>query len=308
MTERRVGLVLGGGGARGFGHVAVIEALDELGIVPAAIAGTSIGAIMGASRAGGMSGRAIREHTLETFGTRLGAIARLWSLRPKTISDMLAPGAFALGQLDIEKVIEIYAGALIPARFEDLSIPLSVVTTDYYGGAEVILREGDLRRAVAASAALPMIFRPILHEGRVLIDGGVVNPIPVNALPKDIDIVLAVDVTGLPEQAEHRPLPGAAETLIGAALLMTQAVVRGTFASSPPDIVVRPPIAAFNVLDFLKAREIMDAAEPIKDEVKRRIDRIFSAEPTEIALPAAPPLLEGAVPGKRKRLTYAKPK
>ncbi|MEJ1157734.1 patatin-like phospholipase family protein [Prosthecomicrobium sp. N25] len=294
MSMPRIGLVLGGGGARGLGHIPVMEALDELGIVPAAIAGCSIGAIMGAARASGLSGREIRERTLEVFGNRTTAVAKLWELRPKRFADLLAPGGLALGQFDAERVVSIFVGDAIPPSFSDLVLPLTVMATDFYGAREVAIRSGDLRKAVAASIALPVLFRPVLVDGRVLIDGGVHNPVPVDELPPGLDFVVAVDVIGQPEPTQSRTLPSATETIFGASQILMQAVAKAKFEKRPPDLLVRPAVGGFRVLDFLRVREILDASASAKDEVKRRLERMIESQPGEVPALEAPsrPALE----------------
>lgn len=286
MPDPKIALVLGGGGARGFGHVPVIEALDELGLKPAAIAGTSIGAIMGAARAGGLSGRDIREATLSVFGNRTQALGRLWELRPKRFADILGGGGF--GQFDAERVLEVFVGPVLKPTFADLVVPLTVMATDFYGASEVALRTGDLPKAVAASIALPLVFRPVLHEGRVLIDGGVHDPVPVDQVPPDCDIVVAVDVIGQPEPVESRILPGPTETIFGASQILMQAVAKAKFEKRPPDLLIRPAVNGFRVLDFLRAREVLAACEPTKEEVKRRLARLVEAQPGEPRLIEAP--------------------
>lgn len=297
MTSPRIGLVLGGGGARGFGHIPVIEALDELGLVPQAIAGTSIGAIMGASRAAGLSGAEIRERTLAVFGNRTAALGRLWDLRPKRFADFLPLGK--LGQFDAERVLSVFVGDAIPPSFSDLVVPTTIVATDFYGGCEVALRSGDLRRAVAASIALPAIFRPVLHDGRVLIDGGVQNPVPVDLLPSDIDLTIAVDVIGMPEPLPDRQFPGALESIFGASQILMQAVAQAKFEQRPPDLLVRPTVNTFRVLDFLRAREILEATSVTKDEVKHRLERMIEAHPAAAAVDERPASRGARVRGLR---------
>ncbi|MBT9289457.1 patatin-like phospholipase family protein [Prosthecodimorpha staleyi] len=294
MSDPRIGLVLGGGGARGFAHIPVIEALDELGLVPAAIAGTSIGAIMGASRGSGLTGREIRERTLEVFGNRAAALGKLWDLRPRRFADILAPGGLALGQLDAERILSVFVGDAIAPTFADLVIPTAIVATDFYASGEIALRSGDLRKAVAASIALPVVFRPVLHDGRVLIDGGVHNPVPVDHVPDGLDFVIAVDVIGQPEPVDGKALPGALETIFGASQILMQAVAKGKFEKRPPDLLIRPAVSGFRVLDFLRAREILEATDATKDEVKRRLERLIAAHPAEpVALPPPKPKAAG---------------
>lgn len=292
MAEPRIGLVLGGGGARGIAHVPIIEALDEMGLAPVAIAGTSIGAIFGAARAGGLSGAEIRERTLASFGNRTAALAKLWSLRPRRFTDLLTAG-IGLGQFNPEKILGAFVGDAISERFEDLPTPLAVVATDYYGGREAVLRSGDLRRAVAASIALPTLFKPVVIDGRVLIDGGVMNPVPVDALPAPVDLVVAVDVVSFPEPTDGKQLPGALEAIFGASQLLMQQIVAAKFEQARPDVLLRPQVNHVRVLDFLEAKAILAETEPLKDEVKRRLSRLIEAQPGEPPPAIEPPKKRG---------------
>jgi NTE family protein len=127
MADPTLGLVLGGGGARGLAHIPVLEAIDELGLKPTAIAGTSIGAVIGAGYASGMSGAEIRAYTLELFGKTSEIVSRLWGLRPRGISEVLSGGTFI--PLDARRTADIFLPPSIPKKFNQLSIPLTVVAT-----------------------------------------------------------------------------------------------------------------------------------------------------------------------------------
>ena len=299
MSDPRIGLVLGGGGARGIAHVPVIEALDELGVKPAAIAGTSIGAVFGAGRASGLSGADLRALTLDCFGNRAAALARLWTLRPKKFADLLASG-LGLGQLDPLKILTTFGGAAIRPTFEDLVVPLAVVATDYYGGGAACLMSGDLHRAVAASMAIPAVFRPVVLGGRVLVDGGVVDPVPVGALPVEVDFVVAVDIASYPEPADGRALPGALEAMFGSSQLMMQQIAAARFERNPPDVLIRPPVNHVRALDFLEARAVLAAAEPAKEEAKRRLSRLIEAHLAEPVARLEPPRKRRWLPVPRR--------
>lgn len=278
-TAPAIGLVLGGGGARGFGHIVMLEAFDELGIRPAAISGCSIGAILGSAYAGGLSARDIRDASLEAFRDGGAALSRLWSLRPRRLNEIFSG---RIGSFDPARLLEAFVGQHLPARFEDCAIPLAIVATDFYGARTVVFRDGDLRQAVAASIALPMLFRPMLIDGQVLVDGGVSDPVPVDALPGAADLIVAVDVVSLPEPRDNGEVPSGVETAVGAAQLLMAALAEAKFQISPPDLLFRPPVGRFHVLDFLKAREIMETCAPEKDDLKRRIARLIES-PTLIA-------------------------
>ena len=264
--EPTFAVAFGGGGARGVSHIQIIEALDELGIRPVAISGSSIGAIMGAGMASGMTGREIRDYTLETVGHRGTLLNKLWSLGPATMRDKL--GGFRFGHFNLELILDAFLPPQVPKDFEDLEIPMKISATDYYGQAEVILEKGDLRQAIAASAAIPGLFMPIWVNGRVMIDGGVFNPVPYEQLMELADVVIGVDVVGAPEGDGTHP-PNRIDSLFGASQLTMQASISLKLKLNPPQIFLRPSVNRFRVLDFLRAREILNESESVKDELKR---------------------------------------
>jgi NTE family protein len=272
--EPTFAVAFGGGGARGVSHIQIIEALDELGIRPVAISGSSIGAIMGAGMASGMTGREIRDYTLETVGHRGTLLNKLWSLGPATMRDKL--GGFRFGHFNLELILDAFLPPQVPKDFEELEIPMKISATDYYGQAEVILEKGDLRQAIAASAAIPGLFMPIWVNGRVMIDGGVFNPVPYEQLMELADVVIGVDVVGAPEGDGTHP-PNRIDSLFGASQLTMQASISLKLKLNPPQIFLRPSVNRFRVLDFLRAREILNESESVKDELKRAIDALYSA-------------------------------
>lgn len=264
-------VAFGGGGARGLSHICVVEALDELGIRPVAIAGSSIGAIVGAGMAAGMSGREIHDYTLETIGPRGTFANKLWSLGPASMRDTL--GGFRLGQFNLELVLRALLPPAIPVDFDSLQIPLKVTATDYYGQCEVILEEGDLTAALAASAALPGLFMPTRINGRIMIDGGVYNPIPYDHLMDLADVVIGVDVVGAPEGDDSLP-PTRIDSMFGASQLMMQSAIALKLRLQPPHIFLRPPVNRFRVLDFLKAKDILEQSASVKEDLKRAVEAI----------------------------------
>ncbi|MCR6499261.1 patatin-like phospholipase family protein [Shinella sp. CPCC 101442] len=274
-TGPTVALALGGGGARGLAHIHVIEVLDELGIRPVLISGASIGAIMGAAMAAGMTGREIREHTLTAIGRPSQIMNRLWSLRPTGLSEMVA-GGFRVGQFNLERVLKAFLPDRLPETFEELDIPLKVVAADYYAQCECVLDSGPLLPAVAASAALPAIFRPVVLGGRVMIDGGLWNPVPFDHLAGKADITIGVDVVGQPP-AGTAEVPNSIDSLYGATQLTMRSIVTLKLEKGAPDIFLRPDVGRFRVMDFVKAEEVLAASAGIRDELKRALDERFAA-------------------------------
>lgn len=263
-------VAFGGGGARGLAHIHVIEALDELGIRPVAIAGSSIGAIMGAGVAAGMTGRQIHEFCRSVLSRRSEVAGRMWRARPGTMAEALA-GGFRFSQFNVERILDAFLPDDIPADFEQLGIPLQVTATDYYGHHLTVLKEGDLRSAIAASAAIPAIFRPVTRDGRLLIDGGIYNPVPFDLLHGTADIIIGIDVVGAPEE-DGRNRPNTIELMFGATQLMMQSITAAKLKFVQPDILLRPPVSSFRALDFLKIDAVLAQTESIRDETKRAVD------------------------------------
>jgi len=263
-----IALALGGGGARGLAHIAMLEALDEMGLAPAAIAGTSIGAIIGAAYAAGLKAAQLRTHALSTFRNRAKVYAGLLEARIGRIGDLFARGNPML--LDGERLLDRFWPEEVPDSFEELAIPFTAVATDYYGCAQVALSSGALVSAVAASMALPGLVKPVAIEGRLLIDGGAVNPLPSDVVTGKADLVIAVDVTGAPSAEEARA-PNAFSTLLAAAQIMQGTIVRAKTATHPPGLLLRPDVQRFGGLDFFKARQILEAAGPAKARLKAEL-------------------------------------
>ena len=265
------GIAFGGGGARGLAHIHVIEALDELGIKPVAIAGSSIGAIMGAGMASGMKGAEIHDYARSILGSRAEVAARMWRSRPGTIAEAMQ-GGIRVSQFNIERILKAFLPEAIPQNFEALKVPLKVTATDYCGHSLAVFAEGDLHSALAASAAIPAVFRPVTREGRVLIDGGIYNPVPFDLIEKDADIIIAVDVVGAPSEAERRH-PTTVDLMYGASQLMMQSIIANKLQQSGPDILIRPKVSKYRVLDFLKIEALMAETVEIKDELKRAVEK-----------------------------------
>jgi NTE family protein len=263
-------IAFGGGGARGLAHIHVIEALDELGVKPTAIAGSSIGAILGAAMAAGMTGRQIRDHSQFVLGDRKELAARIWRSRGRAFGEAFSTN-FTIGQFNIERILAAFLPDVLPKTFSELKIPLLVTGTDYYGHFETVFREGDLVSALAASAAVPALFKPVKREGRVYIDGGIYNPVPFDLLTGCADIVVAIDVVGVPEGDPTR-IPKSVDSMFGATQLMMQSITAMKIKAKAPDIFLRPPVSSFRMFDFLKISRIMEETAAVKDEVKHAVD------------------------------------
>ncbi len=207
---KKIGLALGGGSARGMAHIGIFHVLEKYGIPIDMIAGSSAGALIGSAYAAGVSIQTIEEAVLK-WGSKIGllrltipdlfdvgyyakAIARMFRGQ-KTVWEprFFRPGIGVFSGVQVNK---LYLSVVGDPSFDDMKIPLSVVALDVNSGEEIIYEHGSVRLAVRASLSIPGIFTPLAYNGRLLIDGSIANPIPVNALVKrGADIIISVNVT-----------------------------------------------------------------------------------------------------------------
>ncbi|KFC67290.1 Patatin [Devosia sp. LC5] len=271
----RIGVALGGGSARGLTHIPYIEAMDELGIKPAVISGTSIGALIGAGWAAGMSGAELREHSFNVLGTMKIIAGKLWATQIRGISGILKNGISM--QLDATHVVDAFTPADFPREFKDLKIPLYVVATDFQSWHQVVFNSGLLRPAIAGSIAIPSLFRPVVYANHILVDGGVVNPLPLDQADIDTDFLIGIDVNGDPSEGiaktDHKPL----DVWFGSAQIMMHSLTAHMMAAYPPDIYIRPHVTNFGALEFWRVREIVANAEPEKERFKRMLETKIEA-------------------------------
>lgn len=269
----RVGLALGSGAARGWAHLGVIRVLEQAGIRPDLVCGTSIGALVGAAYAA---------EELDNFEN--------W-LRGLNFADVLSFMDVSMngGMIKGERLMEFFRRKFIDRPIGELAIPFAAVATSLDTGTEVWLREGSTLDAVRASIALPALFMPVAHEGRVLVDGGLVNPVPVSlARAMGADIVIAVDLNSnrlgrhrpgepekppgeisewkrklqenlgafMPERSEAEPrLPSILDVITSSINIMQVRISRSRMSGDPPDVIVSPRLAGLGLLDFHRAKE-----------------------------------------------------
>lgn len=295
MARRpKLGFALGAGSARGWAHIGVLRALAEAGFKPDLIAGCSVGAFVGAAFAAG------RLDQVEAWALGLD---RRGMFR---LADFGLRGGLIKG----ERINEVFREQFVESEFSDLPIPLAAVATDLHTGQEVWLREGKVSDAIAASIAVPGLFRPVRQDGRYLVDGSVVNPIPVSLCrAMGADIVLAVDLgsdlvgryvrdsdrltrTGsfmsrvLPRynptsdrhaEPEVAP-PSLVETLVGAINIMQLRIARSRLAGEPPDVLLAPRLGQLGLLDYHRAEHAIAEG---RDEVTRMLPVIRNALPAQ---------------------------
>ncbi len=261
----RIGLALGGGGARGIAHIAILEAFDELGIKPAMIAGTSIGALIGAAYASGMPASEIRLYCKAAFARRGSLLRHLYFRWRGRVWDYWRPGSPAL--FKSERIFELVLPADLPKTFEALQIPFRTVAADFTTQSEYVSSSGPLLPAVAASAAMPALLTPVHLDGRILIDGGFVNPLPFDLLTAHSDYSIAVDVSG-GVSLQKSGFPKPIETLVGAQQLALRSIINAKLKFSAPDLLIRPAVGLFQALDFRQMDEILAASAEAKEQVR----------------------------------------
>lgn len=251
----RLGLALGGGSARGFAHIGVLKSLEQAGIRPEVVVGTSAGALVGAFFAAGFSAWKIEEVAMRTREVDLADLAQ-GSKRGMLVGDSLS---------------RFVSEALRGARIEDLRMRYGAVATDLRTGEMVVLRSGAVADAVRASCSIPGVFVPRELGGRELIDGGLVSPLPVRAARQlGCDLVMAVDVGTRPNRAS---LPGMYEVLLQSFEIMGRALSEQEAQSA--EIVLRPDTVAYASTDFNARRELIqagyEAAQRALPELRRRL-------------------------------------
>lgn len=266
----RVGLALGGGSARGWAHIGVIRALEDGGIHPTVVAGCSIGAVVGACYAAGRLDR------LETFAR---------ALTRRRVVGLIDPRLPGSGLIAGNRLRQRLSADLGTRRIETLPIRFGCVATEYGTGHEISLTEGPAVDAVRASYAIPGLFPPVAHEGRVLMDGTLVNPVPV-ALARALgaDVVICVNLNGdtggpVMREAPHPPprrgflqgvrgrltgserpepeiaVPGIARVVLDAFNTTQDRISRARLERDPPDVAIGPDVAGFGLFDFHRAAE-----------------------------------------------------
>ncbi|HWV42127.1 patatin-like phospholipase family protein [Pseudorhodoplanes sp.] len=274
---KTVALALGGGGARGLAHIVVLETLDELGIRPVAIAGTSIGALIGAPYAAGMSGAELRKHVMALARDRAGVFSKLIAARAGgSIGSLIASGLRSAALIDAEKFCAQFLPDRVPNDFRELQIPLTIIASDLYARREAAISSGSLRAAIAASMAIPGLSRPVVVDGRVMVDGGATNPLPFDRVRGIADIIIAVDVAG-PPAADCTDMPDTFECYLATILVMAQTIIDEKMKHGAPDIVLRPNVGVFRALDFLRASAILRASEPVRAELREKLGTLLAA-------------------------------
>ena len=269
--DPKVGIALGGGGAKGLSHILMLEALDELGVRPHMVSGCSIGAIAGLLYTSGMSGARMREEISRLVFSEKESITE--TLMKKDILKwitMATPTSQGGGLLKVDKFMSYLLDIVKVTKFDELEIPLKVVAADFWEKKQVVLETGDLKTAVQASMALPVIFTPVILDGTVLVDGGTVNPVPFDLLQDDCDLVIAVNVLGK-RSINDGLVPSFFDALFNTFQIYEHSLINEKIRNTPPDIYIEPDIIDIRMLEFIKAEQIFEQAEPAKELLKKKL-------------------------------------
>ncbi len=273
------GLALGGGGVKGLAHIALLKKLDQIGAKPGIIAGTSIGAIIGALYASGLSGLEIEKRVREHLFSRKGGIKDAYRRR-KHLLKWLKVFAFEKargGLIAADGLFEHLFCEIFEKNFSELNIPFIAIAADFHSGDEVVLNTGSVLSAVQASMAVPGIFAPVERDKRLLIDGGVVNNVPCkHATLNNIEnkaLIIASDVISLSDVER----PKTAQVLSGAFNIMLRTSTDQHFALNPPDFIFRPGTSDIEPFDFHKISSILDCGEQaMSAEVSQKLESLLA--------------------------------
>jgi NTE family protein len=250
----RIGLALGGGAARGFAHIGVIQVLEDAGIRPDFVVGTSAGSLVAALYAAGRNGAELENLAL--------------TMDEGAITDWAFPSRGLIRGEALARFVREHTGGL---TIEQMKRPLGIVATDLDSGAGVLFQRGDTGTAVRASSSVPAVFQPVLIGGREYVDGGLVSPVPVRyARQMGADLVLAVDISSPPD---GKPTGDLMKLLLQTFAIMGRSINRLELREA--DVVVRPPLVGVSSADFTSRvraiRSGREAALAVLPELKARI-------------------------------------
>lgn len=290
----KIGLALGAGAARGWTHIGIIQALEKLGVHIDIVAGCSIGAYVGAAYASG------KLEPLKAWASSLTE----WQIL-SLMGVGLRKGGIASGQKVFTKLAEEFC----TETFEEMEKPFAVVATDLYSGREVMFNNGPVGSCIQASCAIPALFSPVAHDGRWLVDGAVVNPVPVNLCRQlGADFVIAVNLNAdfkpqrlekptvehekiqrktddffskssnlvrqwfSPEDKSEKLNPPGILSVMSSSLEILQArVTRSRLAGDPPDVLIEPHLSDVGLMEFHRAAELCEVGEKTVNRLAEEI-------------------------------------
>jgi NTE family protein len=247
-------LALGGGAARGFAHIGVLQVLEEQGIKPDLVVGTSAGSVVAAIYAAGKTPAELESMAM--------------TLDESTMTDWVFPGRSVMKGEALAKFVR---GHTAGRQIEQMALPLGIVATDLNSGQPILFRRGDPGTAVRASSSVPAVFTPVRIAGREYVDGGLVSPIPVKyARQMGADLVIAVDISAIPE---GQPTKGAVDILLQTFNIMGHSISQ--YELQDADVVMRPRLSGIGGGDFGNRRLSIlagrEAALSVLQQLKEKI-------------------------------------
>ena len=298
---KKIGLALGGGGARGICHIEFLKVLDEMNLVPSIISGTSIGAIIGAFYASGLSGKEINDildtidiskkstekethfskkegHKLEKLVDEKITDIKEYYKKFDNIHKMINISFFKNTSFLSGKGVEKFFEENLPVKtFEELKIPLKIIATDYWEQKQVIFDSGDLIPAIRASMSIPAIFEPIVINDMVLIDGGITNNLLYDIIQDECDLTIAIDISGTLSIPKKVKAPNMFDNIMTSFEILQDSITIYQMKIKTPDIYIKPELRDIGILDFHKANEILisvkDDVVQLRKELKEKIKR-----------------------------------
>ena len=263
----KIGIALGGGFARGLAHIGILKVLEEAGIHVDMVAGTSVGAVIGAVYCSGISAKELEE---------VAALVRFSSIARYTVS--------RYGFCTNDRLGAFLRKVLKARTFEDLKIPLAVTATDFVTGGSVVFRSGPLIDPVRASCAYPGMFLPVSVNGKLLVDGMLAYPVPTVPL-REMGAERVIGVF-LSSHWSHLKGPRHVFDVIGQCFSIAQEKMSGIWESSA-DLVLTPDVSGFSYDDFARAPELIKAGEAVGRAALPRI-KAWLAKPNKSEVPARP--------------------
>ncbi len=243
--EMKVGIAMGGGGARGLAHIGVLKALQEENVPIDMIAGTSVGALIGGLFSAGISTVEMEEMSSEIGWSALTNYSRLSLFRLLVMEQQLSTH-------NMEVYLRKHIGDI---RFDQLRIPFACVATDLQTGERVVFREGSVALAARASSTIPGLFEPVLFRHRYLVDGGLVSNIPTDLVAEmGANIIVAVDVTADFSRFQPKNIMA---TLNQAIYIQSESMSKAELARA--DVVIRPQLGDISAIDLTRSAECIDA-------------------------------------------------
>ncbi len=255
--KHKVGVALAAGGAKGIAYIPFLEVLDDLGVEPAMVAGSSIGSVIGAFYAAGSSPKEM--------------LSLLEEFHPRDLAEILTFNWSGTGIIAGKTVRDFLNEHLPVSRFEETKIPFRAIATDYWRREQVVFDSGSLAEAVQASAAFPGIFEPLVKDGTVYVDGGASNPLPSDILRDECDFIIGLNVSNRTPDPDTDDVPGSGIMMFNTFRIIKDRLAEIAIERDPIDVYFRVELPFVETLDFHKYRDILDQAEPELDRFREEV-------------------------------------